>query len=227
VYKRQAWNLRACLRATGPKKNSQSPSATILFGFTQYRKAFTTQGMPLFLALTFFQGAVNFAGMSFVPSFVHDHFGVSLTLASLVVVCFALGGFVYSRTARFLLVRFTVSQLALTGGLFQAMSFGSMVLVPSWSTALFCGFIGGFGATMFHNSLQTQATKMVPGSTGTSVSTFAMTLFMGQAIGVSAIATIFTSSASKAMFVLCACSILLAIAVYLRFRLLQKPGWPK
>ncbi len=43
----------------------------------------------------------------------------------------------------------------------------------------------GFGTYLFHNTLQTHATQMVPAFRGTAVALFAFGLFGGQAIGVS------------------------------------------
>jgi predicted MFS family arabinose efflux permease len=226
-----AWNLRGSLSKRTAVRGATPITATNLSfrtdvstGINKYRQAFQTKGMPLFLTLTFFQGAINFAGMSFVPTFVHEHFGVSLTKASLVVVGYAIGGLIYSRTAVHLLKRFTVAQIAATGGLLQALSFANLVLVPTWSIALLVGLIGGYGSIMLHNSMQTQATRMVPQSTGTSVASFAMILFLGQAIGVSSIATLMAWFNPKlVMYILGIASSLLAACAYLRFKYYAKP----
>lgn len=42
----------------------------------------------------------------------------------------------------------------------------------------------GFGTYLLHNTLQTHATQMAPTARGTAVSFFALSLFMGQAVGV-------------------------------------------
>jgi predicted MFS family arabinose efflux permease len=222
-----AWNLRGALgktEATIATAPSASFNENVVVGINKYKHVFQTQGMPLFLLLAFFQGAINFAGMSFVPSFVHEHFTVSLTKASMVVVGYALGGLIYSRTANQLLRRFSIAHIACGGGLLQSLSFAGLVLAPSWASALIVGLIGGYGSIMLHNSLQTQATRMVPHSTGTSVASFAMILFLGQAIGVSTIAALIAWLGAKTvMFVLMTASALLAISVYLRFKYYAKP----
>lgn len=44
--------------------------------------------------------------------------------------------------------------------------------------------VGGFGFFMFHNTMQANATQMVPTARGTAVSLFASALFLGQSVGV-------------------------------------------
>jgi MFS transporter, YNFM family, putative membrane transport protein len=184
---------------------------------------FVIAGMPLFLALTFFQGAVNISTMAFLPSFVHDHFSVSLTRASLVVVAHALGGLAYSRAAKWLLARLQAAQIALIGGLLQAASLVCLVFVPAWAWALVVGLIGGFGSTMLHNTLQAQATRMAPKATGTAVASFAMILFLGQALGVSAIAALLSQYGGiRVLIGMAGASALLAAFVYICFRVRKR-----
>jgi MFS transporter, YNFM family, putative membrane transport protein len=223
-----AWNLRASLRADPTRAQSASGNGSVaesvMSGFNSYRTVFSIAGMPLFLLLTFFQGGVNVSAMAFVPSFIHEHFSVSLTRASLVVVGYALGGLVYVRTAKWLLARLSAAQIALVGGLLQAASFVCLVFAPAWAAALVVGLIGGFGSTMLHNTLQAQATRMAPHATGTAVASFAMTLFLGQALGVSTIAwCISRYGGVQAMIGLACVSALLAACVHVRFSA-QKPA---
>jgi predicted MFS family arabinose efflux permease len=220
------WNLRSAFRSTAElstkSTSNNSFSASVFAALAKYREVFQTKGMPLFLMLTFFQGVINFSAMSFIPTVVHDHFSVSLTKASMVVVGYALGSLAYSRTATHFLKRFPVARIALVGGLIQATSFLCLILVPQWSVALVIGLIGGFGTIMLHNNLQTQATRMVPGSSGTSVASFAMMLFFGQAIGVSFIATMLEKfSGETVMTAISIASALLVACVYRRFKKLE------
>jgi MFS transporter, YNFM family, putative membrane transport protein len=222
-----AWNLRGALRADPARaqhaKAGQSIGESVLSGINSYRNVFVIAGMPLFLALTFFQGAVNISTMAFLPSFVHDHFSVSLTRASLVVVAHALGGLAYSRAAKWLLARLQAAQIALIGGLLQAASLVCLVFVPAWAWALVVGLIGGFGSTMLHNTLQAQATRMAPKATGTAVASFAMILFLGQALGVSAIAALLSQYGGiRVLIGMAGASALLAAFVYICFRVRKR-----
>ncbi len=218
-----AWNLRGSLKADPARAQraaaNESMASGVMSGIDSYRAVFSIAGMPLFLLLTFFQGGVNLSAMAFVPSVVHDHFSVSLTRASLVVVGYALGGLCYARSAKWLLAHFSAAQIALAGGLLQAASFVCLVLVPAWAAALVVGLVGGYGSTMLHNTLQAQATRMAPHATGTAVASFAMTLFLGQALGVSTIAWLLSQlGGHRAMVGLACASALLSVMVYARFK---------
>jgi YNFM family putative membrane transporter len=59
-------------------------------------------------------------------------------------------------------------------------------LLPWWQAAIPVFIAAGFGFYMFHNTLQTRATEMVPRARGTAIAVFAFCLFMGQAGGVAA-----------------------------------------
>jgi predicted MFS family arabinose efflux permease len=219
-----AWNMRSAF--SGPQtpvtpSTRPSMATSLLAGFAKYRQLIRTKGVPLFLTLAFFQGMINSSAMSFIPTIVHDHFSVSLTQASLVVVGYALGSLAYSRTASHFLKKYTPARIALVGGLIQASSFVCLILVPEWSIALVVGLIGGFGTIMLHNNLQTQATRMVPGLSGTSVASFAMMLFFGQAVGVSVIAASLERYDGKLVLpAIAVASALLVACVYWRFKTL-------
>jgi MFS transporter, YNFM family, putative membrane transport protein len=222
-----AWNLRASFKVDPARaqiaNTNPSIGSSVLSGLNSYRAVVSIAGMPLFLLLTFFQGGVNISAMAFVPSFVHDHFSVSLTRASLVVVGYALGGLVYARAVKWLLARWQAAQIALMGGLLQAASFVGLVFVPAWAGALVVGLIGGLGSTMLHNTLQAQATRMAPHATGTAVASFAMTLFLGQALGVSTIAWFISKHGGMhAMIGLACASAVLAACVNAQFNA-QRP----
>jgi MFS transporter, YNFM family, putative membrane transport protein len=222
-----AWNLRHSFRASGELLLTptvrNSFSATVFTGLAKYREVVQTKGAPLFLSIAFFQGTINFSAMSFIPTIVHDHFSVSLTKASMVVVGYALGSLAYSQTATFILKKLAPAKIALIGGLIQAASFASLVVVPEWSMALAIGLIGGYGTTMLHNNLQTQATRMVPGSSGTSVASFAMMLFLGQAVGVSLIASMLERFGENiVMPAIAVASTLLVACAYLQFKAFER-----
>jgi predicted MFS family arabinose efflux permease len=69
--------------------------------------------------------------------------------------------------------------------------FLAWLALPIWQLAGPIALLVGFGTYLYHNTLQTHATQMVPAARGTAVALFAFCLFVGQAIGVSVAGTLF------------------------------------
>lgn len=136
------------------------------------------------LATVFVEGMVMFGAIAFVPAFLHVRFGLSLSAAGAILALFGLGGFVYTLLARRLVQRLGEHGLARTGGLLGAIAFALLAVTPSWPLALPVALLSGTGFYMLHNTLQTNATQMVPSARGTALSTFALALFLGQSCGV-------------------------------------------
>ena len=68
---------------------------------------------------------------------------------------------------------------------------------PLWWLTMPASLLAGFGFSMFHNTMQTNAAHMAPGARGTAVSLFAAALFLGQSIGALAAASQFESLGSS------------------------------
>ena len=136
------------------------------------------------LAVTALEGAMAFGTMSFVPSQLVQHFGLSASLAGGLMALYGVGGLAYSQQARRWLGWFGERGLAQLGSLLV----GAGLLMLAWTqlallAALGC-FITGLGFYMLHNTLQTQATQMAPKARGSAVTLFACMLFFGQSSGV-------------------------------------------
>jgi predicted MFS family arabinose efflux permease len=180
LFAASAWSLRAqfFLRKNPSDAHRQlSPWA-----------ALKRPEVRLFLPLALIQGAVSFAPLSLVPSLLVQRMNISLTIASSVVICFALGGLIYGRLVSWLLHRFSREQLAVLGSCLMAIGLISIAIGPPLPILWGFGLVGGLGSTMLHNTLQTQATALIPGASGTAVSMFALMLFFGQAFTVPSIA---------------------------------------
>ncbi|SAL00184.1 membrane protein [Caballeronia calidae] len=136
------------------------------------------------LLVTFFEGALAFSALSFIPSFLHSAFNTPMAEAGGIVALYGVGGLVYSRWARFLVQRLGESALARVGGACLALSYGALAFLDSWQIALPACALAGFGFYALHNTLQTHATQMAPSARGTAVSLFSCCLFFGQSLGV-------------------------------------------
>jgi len=124
--------------------------------------------------------------LSYLPTYLHVRHELPLSTASALAALNAVGGLVYAFTARHIVARFGEWRMVLAGGWLMGIGF-----LAWWISAgpLLSGLIAlvvGFGTFLYHNTLQTHATQMVPAARGTSVAVFASFLFTGQALGVTA-----------------------------------------
>jgi MFS transporter, YNFM family, putative membrane transport protein len=154
-------------------------------GFVAQALLVVTGRWPCVVLLTaFIDGVAGFGVLAIWPSHLHQRLGLSLTAAGAIVALFGLGGMLYMTVARHLIRRLGERGLALLGGSLAGLSAVVIGFTPYWLLTLPATLLGGFGFFMFHNTLQTNATQMVPGARGTAVSLYASALFLGQSVGV-------------------------------------------
>ncbi len=136
------------------------------------------------LVTVFLEGATLFGAFAFIATHMHNRYGLSLTLAGGVALLFGAGGLAFAIASGWLVSRLGEIRLPLAGALLVGVSFLLIGLIASAWLTLPCMFAAGTGFYMFHNSLQTQATQMVPERRGAAVSLFAFCYFLGQSLGV-------------------------------------------
>ncbi|HEX7327059.1 MAG TPA: MFS transporter [Casimicrobiaceae bacterium] len=152
------------------------------------------------LAISVVEGAVAYSAFAFVPSYLHQRFGLSMAWAGGVLALYGVGGFCYSRIAPHMLSRWGESGLARRGGVVLGVIFAVLAGMPHWGWALPACFAGGLGFYMVHNTLQTHATQMAPSVRGTAVSLFSCALFFGQSVGVVAASWVVDHLSARAVF---------------------------
>jgi predicted MFS family arabinose efflux permease len=137
------------------------------------------------LAVTCVEGALVFGTMAFIPTHLHQQFGMSVVFAGSAMMLFGVGGLLYSQLAR--------RWLAWLDGERGLVKLGATCIVLglltlAWAHQPIMGMlaclVAGFGFYMLHNTLQVQATQMAPAARGTAVTLFACSLFFGQSTGV-------------------------------------------
>ena len=131
------------------------------------------------------EGMLVLGPMAYLPAYLHLRHGFSLAAASALVALYAVGGLVYSVSARRIVPALGERRMVALGGGIMGAGFAALWLSPLGWTAGPVTLAVGFGTYLLHNTLQTHATQMVPASRGTAVAVFAFCLFTGQAIGVS------------------------------------------
>ncbi len=135
------------------------------------------------IATVLIEGLLFFGAYAFVPFYLHDRFGVTLTRAGLIAAVFGLGGLTFTMLVSWMR-RLGEAGMVLGGGSLLALAFALIALAPTAAWAAPGCFLAGVGFYMLHNTLQLNATQMAPEHRGTAVSLFASMLFLGQAVGV-------------------------------------------
>jgi len=154
-------------------------------GFTAQMKDILANGWSrLILASVCAEGALLFGALAFIPSYLHQRFGISLSLAGTAIGMFGIGGLCYTGFAKSFVQKLGERKLAAGGGLFLGVAFLSLLADDHWLWVLPAGWCAGFGYYMLHNTLQINATQMAPQARGTAVSLFASCFFFGQSLGV-------------------------------------------
>ena len=151
----------------------------------QLRSVVTAPWSRVVLLAVLAEGIFLLGPLSYLPSYLHNRHGLSLSLASALIALYAFGGLLYALTAKKIVEKYGERRMVLAGGMLMGAGFLGLLLSPIAWLAGPLALLTGFGTYLFHNTLQTHATQMVPAFRGTAVALFAFSLFGGQAIGVS------------------------------------------
>ena len=137
------------------------------------------------MAAVFAEGVFLLGPLAFLPSYLHQRFGLALSTASALIALYALGGLLYALVAAHVVRRLGERRMVLAGGIVMGIGFLAWYASPVAWVAAPVALAVGFGTYLFHNTLQTNATQMAPAMRGTGMALFAFCFFNGQAIGVS------------------------------------------
>ena len=173
------------------------------------------------LLVVLLEGAFAFSGLAFLPAFLGRTFGLSLSAAAAVVGLYGVGGFFYAFAVRRLVAALGESGIALAAGIAMGLAWLLLAVSGRWAMALPACLLGGLGFYMLHGTLQTQATQMVPTLRGTSVSLFAMAMFVGIAAGVAAASAVVDRIGYPPLFAACGVA-LVAISTAFAFSLRER-----
>lgn len=171
---------------------------------TQAAQVFTQPWARVILSIVFLEGMLVFGTLAFVPSYLHERFGLSLTMSGAAMAFFGIGGLTYIVAARHFVRRLGEVGLATGGGILIALGWAMLAWGESWLWALPASYLVGLGFYMLHNTLQTNATQMAPAVRGTAVSLFASSFFLGQSLGVMLAAHILAGSGIVPMLLIAA-----------------------
>eukprot|EP01034_Spumella_vulgaris_P029556 gene29556-36623_t len=179
--------LAAALLWRGRQKSPVAASTqapTLIASFRLTGQLLAMSRVRWVLTVTAAEGALVFGAMAFMPTHLHQQFGLSVVAAGSVMMLYGVGGLLYSQMARRWLAWLGERGLVRTGAGLVA----SGLLVLAWGSGVWLGMLAclmtGLGFYMLHNTLQVQATQMAPAARGSAVTLFACSLFFGQSTGV-------------------------------------------
>ena len=178
------WELRRLARRAANAEPAPASTTPRLSFYGQASAILRERWARIVLLTVAAEGAIVFGALAFVPSDLHQRFGLSLTAAGGIVAAYGLGGVGYTLVAKRLVARLGERGLAQIGGIVVLLAFGALALANDWRVTVVACFTVGFGFYMLHNTLQTNATQMAPHARGTAVAMFASAFFIGQSIGV-------------------------------------------
>ena len=170
----------------------------------QAAQVFAQPWARVILSIVFLEGMLVFGALAFVPSYLHERFGLSLTMAGAAMAFFGIGGLSYILAAKHFVRRLGEVGLATGGGILIALGWATLAWGESWLWALPASYFVGLGFYMLHNTLQTNATQMAPAVRGTAVSLFASSFFLGQSLGVMVAAHILATAGIVPMLLIAA-----------------------
>jgi predicted MFS family arabinose efflux permease len=169
-----------------------------------YRKLAASRWARFLCFAVFLEGAIFFGGFTYVAADLHTRFGLSFSAIGLLVASFGAGSVMFASTVHLLIGALGERGLVLGGGIVVAGGYLTLAGTPAWQSAPLAIAALGFGYYMLHNTLQTNATQMLPEARGTAVAGFSSSLFVGQSAGVAFAAPLVDRAGAVTLFVVAA-----------------------
>jgi predicted MFS family arabinose efflux permease len=135
------------------------------------------------LVLAGIEGGVAFAAPPFIGAFLVEGYGLSYSIAGLVLGAAGVGALLYTRIAGRLVARFGERGLLAGGGLGLVAWLACFAAAPPVPWLGVVSFLGGLSLVCFHGVLQARGSEMAPESRATGMALFAFALFVGQGLG--------------------------------------------
>jgi predicted MFS family arabinose efflux permease len=154
---------------------------------TQYLQLLRLRKARLLFLIVGLEGITVWGGFTYLGAYMRDRFGVSYLAIGLVLALYGTGTVLTSRFVGRVLRRRAETDLIVAGGSLMTASYLLIAVIPWWPLLALPLFAMGAGFALFHSTLQTRATELIPALRGTSVAVFAFSLFLGGGIGTAAL----------------------------------------
>ena len=171
---------------------------------TDYARLLTLPYARFILLAVFLDGAIFFGSFTYIAADLHTRFGLSFSAVGLVIATYGVGSVLYAASVHRLVGGLGEQGLVIGGGIVGMLGFLVLAGEPIWQPAPLAVTALGFGYYMVHNTLQTNATQMMPEARGTAVAAFSSLLFLGQSVGVALAALVVDRGGAGPLFLIAA-----------------------
>ncbi len=173
------------------------------------------------LIASLIDGALLGGSFPFVASFLRERFDLEYGVIGLVLACFGIGAWTYTRFAARIIRVLGEPGMVLAGGAMMAGGLALGMLIADWRSFPVIEFMLGMGYMMLHGVLQARATEMLPDARATAVAAFVALLFLGQSLGALGMARAIAWIGYRPGFLVVA-GLIVALAVWLRVQVRER-----
>jgi MFS transporter, YNFM family, putative membrane transport protein len=152
------------------------------------------------LGAAFLQGGLAMGALPYAGAYLRQGFGLDYATIGLVLVCFGLGGLIYSFNVRRLIHRLGERGMVVAGGALVVAGYLAMTAASAWQHLMPALALVGLGFFCVQGVLQLRATEIAPQARGTALSGFVFCLFLGQGAGVFILGTAVDGPGYRVMF---------------------------
>lgn len=148
-----------------------------------YRTIFSNPNARICYAAVFIEGCCVLGLFPFVAAFLFELGETRLSIAGIVIACFAVGGLFYTMSVSRFLPRLGINGMMIAGGALVALQLAVVAFGPGWKVQAISLLFMGWGFYMIHGSLQVVASELSVQARATALSLHAFFFFMGQTVG--------------------------------------------
>jgi MFS transporter, YNFM family, putative membrane transport protein len=186
---------------TNPATRARGRPEETSRGFiADYRAVLSNRFARIVILAVMIEAAFGWGAFAFVGADLNQRFGLSFTAVGLIVSTFGVGGLIYAGSVAQLVNTFGQRGLAIGGGLLLAIAYLMLATGAAWWLAPIAVTMIGLGFYGLHNTLQTNATQMIPEARGTAVSVFSAAIYLAQTAGIALSAVVFDGFGAVPLF---------------------------
>jgi len=166
----------------------------------QYAQIAASPWSRVILVAVMVEALLMHGALAFIPTALHQRFGLPLWQAAAIAAGVGLGGFGYTLAASRLIGSLGERRLARLGGALVCAGLMLIGLAPHPAVATLGCLLLGLGFYAFHNTLQVHGTQLSGTQRGMGVALFALSLFIGQSVGVTLVSLVVGLTGFPAVF---------------------------